>query len=216
MTSLRKAFLLASFLSFACFGAASASTLTIAALGDSLTAGYGLPRAEGLVPQLEAWLRARGHDVSIRNAGVSGDTTRGGRARVDWTLTPDVDAMIVTLGGNDVLRGLSPQKAKANLAAIIEAAQAKGVPVMLVGLTAPPNYGEAYKTAFNNMYRELADEYGTALHPNFFYNFFQGLERTAALDRFMQRDRIHPNAEGVAVVIKSLGPAVEDWINQIK
>ena len=88
--------------------------------------------------------------------------------------------------------------------------------MMLVGLTAPPNYGEAYKTAFNNMYRELSETYGTALHPNFFYNFFDGLDRTTALKRFMQRDGIHPNKDGVAVVVKYMGPAVEAWVRDIK
>ena len=111
---------------------AAAEPVTVAMLGDSLTAGYGLPQGEGLVPQLQGWLDARGAEVVLLNAGVSGDTTAGGLSRVEWTLTEEVDAMIVALGGNDYLRGLAPEEARANLSGILAAGQRKGVGLMLV------------------------------------------------------------------------------------
>ncbi|MDV7141412.1 arylesterase [Tropicimonas sp. TH_r6] len=194
---------------------AVAEQLTIAALGDSLTQGYGLPQEQGFVPQLEAWLTARGHDVALINAGVSGDTTAGGLSRVAWTLTPEVDGMIVTLGGNDMLRGIDPTNSRANLRGILEAAQAAGVEVLLVGLQAPGNFGPDYKVAFDAMYPELAQDFG-ALHAE---SFFAGLAvegDPAAAARHMQSDGIHPNAEGVALIIEALGPQVEALLDQIE
>lgn len=130
---------------------AFAETTTIAALGDSLTHGFGLAQEDGFVPQLERWLRDRGADVEVLNAGVSGDTTRGGLARAAWTLTPEVDALIVTLGGNDALRGLDPAMSRSNLAGILEAADEAGAATLLVGMKAPTNYGPDYKRAFDAM-----------------------------------------------------------------
>lgn len=190
---------------------AAAETVTIAALGDSLTQGYGLPEADGLVPQLQAWLRDQGADAVVINAGVSGDTTAGGLARVGWTLTPEVDAMIVALGGNDVLRGIDPGASRANLDGILTAADAAGVRVLLVGLTAPGNYGPDYKAAFDAMYPDLAAEHGAALYPNFFAGLM-GEDVAAARASFMQADGIHPNAQGVARIVAALGPAVLDLI----
>lgn len=116
-----------------------AEPVTVVALGDSLTAGYGLSPEAGLVPQLQAWLTEQGRDVVVVNAGVSGDTTAGGLARLDWSLTPETDALIVELGGNDMLRGLPPAEARANLEAILKAGQARGLPMLLVGMKAPGN-----------------------------------------------------------------------------
>ncbi|MEX0309274.1 MAG: GDSL-type esterase/lipase family protein, partial [Tateyamaria sp.] len=115
-------------------GLAAAEPVTIAALGDSLTQGYGLPIEQGFVPQLQAWLTQAGHDVQVINAGVSGDTTQGGLSRVAWTLTPDVDAMIVALGGNDLLRGIGPEVSRANLDGIVQAATEAGVEVLVIGM----------------------------------------------------------------------------------
>lgn len=123
---------------------AQAETVTVAALGDSLTQGYGLPQADGFVPQLQTWLADQGADVNVINAGVSGDTTAGGLSRVGWTLTPEVDAMIVALGGNDYLRGLDPAISRANLDGILAAGQQAGVEMLLVGLTVGGNYGQDY------------------------------------------------------------------------
>ncbi|MEJ6397503.1 arylesterase [Yoonia sp. 208BN28-4] len=190
-------------------GAAQADTVVIAALGDSLTAGYGLPTADGFVPQLQDWLDAQGIDAEVRNAGVSGDTTAGGLSRTDWTLTPEVDAMIVALGGNDYLRGLDPAVSRANLRGILEKAQAAEVDVLLVGLVVGGNYGLDYKQDFEGMYADLSDEFDTSLFPS----FFAGLQAAAGMQEgvaeFMQADGIHPNAEGVAVIVDAIGPAVE-------
>ena len=188
----------------------SADTV-IAALGDSLTQGYGLPRDQGLVPQLEAWLRDRGEDVRVLNAGVSGDTTAGGLSRVDWTLTDEVDAMIVALGGNDVLRAIDPAETRANLDGILTAAQEAGVETMLVPMSAPGNYGADYKAAFDAIYPDLAAEHDAILAPGFF-EVLQAEGRETALARYMQPDGIHPNAKGVALIVEALGPQVLDLI----
>ncbi|WP_366142882.1 arylesterase [Pseudooceanicola sp.] len=185
------------------------------ALGDSLTAGYGLPAEDGLVPQLEAWLRARGGDVRVINAGVSGDTTRGGLARVDWSLTPEVDAMIVALGGNDMLRGMDPAASRANLDGILAVAAARDLPVLLVGLPGPSNYGPDYKAAFDGIYPELAEKWGTLLAPN----FFAGLAAEgdpAAVRKLMQADGLHPSKQGVALIVAALGPKVEALVAAVK
>jgi acyl-CoA thioesterase I len=184
--------------------------LTIVAFGDSLTQGYGLIEEEGFVPQLRGWLAGQGADVNVINAGVSGDTTAGGLARVDWTLTPEVDGMILALGGNDVLRGLDPAVTRANIDGILQAAQAAGVPVLLVGMQAPGNYGADYKAAFEAIWPELAETYG-AFH---FESFFKGLGDgdLAAARAWFQADGIHPNAEGVGLIVEAMGPAVLELI----
>lgn len=194
--------------------AAMADDVVIAALGDSLTQGFGLPNGQGFVPQLDAWLDGQGLAVDLRNAGVSGDTTAGGLSRVDWTLTDDVDGMIVALGGNDYLRGLDPALSRANLQGILEAAAAKGVPVMLVGIRAGGNYGPDYKAAFDAMYVDLAQDFDAALFPE----FFEGLredQQAGDLAQYMQADGIHPNADGVIKIVAAMGPAVEDFIGTL-
>lgn len=192
--------------------AAHAETVTIAALGDSLTAGYGLDQGQGFVPQLEQWLRDQGADVTIVNAGVSGDTTAGGLARVDWTLTPDVDAMIVALGGNDYLRGLDPANSRANLDAILAAGQAAGVDMLLVGLTVGTNYGPDFKREFEGMYVELAAQYETLLYPDMFAALRAGGETQSDMRRYMQADGIHPSAEGVAMIVANMGPTILELV----
>lgn len=189
-------------------GMVQAETVTIAALGDSLTQGYGLPMQDGFVPQLQAWLDQRGADVLVMNAGVSGDTTAGGLSRVAWTLTPDVDAMIVNLGGNDMLRGIDPAVSRANLDGILAAADAAGVDVLLVGHDAPANFGSDYKAAFDGMYPALAAEYGVELYGEFFAPLLVDGDIDAARAQYMQADGIHPNAAGVARIVNGIGPAV--------
>jgi len=189
-------------------GAAQAETVTIAALGDSLTQGYGLPVEEGFVPQLQAWLIAQGADVEVINAGVSGDTTAGGLSRVDWTLTPQVDAMIVALGGNDLLRGIDPSVSRANLAGILSAGSDAGVDMLLVGMQAPLNYGADFKTQFDGMYGDLATEFGVPLYPAFFAGLRADQDLQTARATYMQADGIHPNAAGVAVIVDAMGPEV--------
>ncbi len=191
-----------------------AQGVTIAALGDSLTQGYGLPAGQGFVPQLERWLQDQGQDVTVINAGVSGDTTAGGLSRVDWTLTPNVDGLIVTLGGNDLLRGISPEVSRANLDGILKAADTAGVAVLLVGMQAPGNYGPEYKAAFDQMYPELAATYGTLYAESFFEGLGGAGTDPASLGEFMQADGIHPNATGVARIVEGLGPAVLDLVRR--
>lgn len=191
-------------------GPGLAGPVTIAALGDSLTQGYGLTEENGFVPRLQSWLDAQGADVRLVNAGVSGDTTAGGLARVGWTLGPEVDAMIVALGGNDVLRGIAPEVARANIEGILQAARAADVAVLLVGTLAPGNYGPEYKAQFEAIYPELAAEYNVP-HVR---SFFAGLpsDDPARLAQYLQADNIHPNRAGVDLIVEGLGPAVLELI----
>ncbi len=196
---------------------AMAGPVTIAAFGDSLTYGYGLPAEDGFVPQLQEWLRGQGADVTLINAGVSGDTTSGGVARVGWVLGDGVDAVILELGANDMLRGIAPEQARANLDTILAQITARDLPVLLVGMLAPPNYGAKYQTDFDAIFPELADKYDTL-----YYRFFmRGLESTGKtrgeiLELYMQADRLHPNAQGVKLIVAAIGPSVLELIAQIQ
>lgn len=200
-------------------GAAAAEPVTVVALGDSLTAGYGLAdQSQGFVPVLEAWLKAKGHDVVLQNAGVSGDTTAGGLARIGWALGPDADVLIVTLGGNDLLRGIDPAASKANLDGILKEAAARKLPVLLVAMKAPGNFGPEYKAAFDGMYGDLATQYGALLAED----FFGGLRAAgadpadpASMATFMQADGIHPNPEGVKLIVEGIGPKVEELLARV-
>ncbi|MFN3641343.1 MAG: arylesterase [Gemmobacter sp.] len=189
-------------------------TPVIVALGDSLTQGYGLPEAQGFVPQLEAWLADQGRPARVINAGVSGDTTAGGAARVGWALADGADAMIVTLGGNDLLRGIDPAASRANLAAILSAAADKGVPVLLVAMEAPGNYGPEYKAEFDGIYAALAAEYDAILARAFLAPLLDGTGSPADIARFLQADGIHPNAEGVRRIVAGLGPQVVNLLDK--
>lgn len=182
---------------------------TLLALGDSLTAGYGLPQDDAFPVQLEAALRARGHDVTIVNAGVSGDTSAGGRARLDWLLSANVDAVIVELGANDGLRGLDPAQTRENLDWILARLKARGLPALLTGMLAPPNLGKDYGAEFNAIYPGLAKQHGVVFDP--FY-----LEGVAADPALNQDDGIHPNADGVAVIVKRIAPKVLELLARIR
>lgn len=190
----------------------AADTTTILALGDSLTAGYGLRQSDGLVPQLQGWLVGRGQDVTLINAGVSGDTAAGGLARLEWSLTPEVDAIIVALGGNDFLRGIDPAESRANLAGILQIAAAAELEVLLVGIVASGNYGPDFQRDFNAMYPALSQEFSTLLARDFFDGFRAPVAAGASVSDFMQPDGIHPNPAGVALVVEELGPQVEALI----
>jgi acyl-CoA thioesterase-1 len=191
----------------ACAGEAAAE-VRILAFGDSLTQGYGLPEELGFVPQLQAWLDGMGaDDVELVNAGVSGDTTAGGRARIAWSLTDEVDAVIVALGGNDMLRGLDPGMVRENLDAILDAVDARGLPVLLAGIPATPNWGEDYAQAFEAMYRELAAEHDAIFYPSFLAGMTRGRSLADAL-ALMQPDGIHPSADGVVEIVEDIGPSV--------
>jgi acyl-CoA thioesterase-1 len=172
-------------------------------LGDSLTAGYGLPAGQGFVPRLEAALRARGRDVRVLDAGVSGDTTAGGLARLDWALAERPHAVLVELGGNDGLRGLPPRDSRASLARILDTLAARGIPTLLAGMVAPPNLGTEYGREFLSTFADLAQERPEVV----FYPFF--LDGVAAVPALNQPDGIHPNARGVEEVVRRILPAVE-------
>ncbi|MCC5960943.1 MAG: arylesterase [Rhodobacteraceae bacterium] len=196
-------------------GAAGAEPLRLVALGDSLTQGYGLPADDGFVPQLQDWLHAQGHDVIVINAGVSGDTTAGGLARLDWTLAEPVDAMLVILGGNDLLRGIDPAASRANLDAILARLQQDDIPAMLAGMPAPGNYGPEFRDAFDGMYPELAQEYDVPLVPNFMQPMTDKADAGASFADLMQDDHIHPNADGVALIVDGIGPKIAAFLETV-
>ncbi|WP_081847209.1 arylesterase [Thioclava indica] len=193
-----------------------AAQTKILALGDSLTQGYGLDNpADGLVPQLQDWLQAHGADVTVVNGGVSGDTTAGGRSRLDWLLTPDIKAVIVALGGNDLLRGLPPSEARRNLDAILADLQDKDLPALLAGLPAPGNYGADYQSEFDAIYPDLAKKYDAVLVPNLLAPIMAtSLEERAKQD-LMQADNIHPSPAGVKKVVAVLGPKVLELLAKV-
>jgi acyl-CoA thioesterase-1 len=196
--------------------ACAAAPIQLLAFGDSLTAGYGLVPEEGFVPQLQAWLADQGRDVAVVNGGVSGDTTAGGKARIDWALSGQVDAMILTLGGNDLLRGIAPEEARANLDSIIQTALSKGIPVLLVPMSAPGNFGPDYKAAFDAIYPDLAAKYGLRLTKPFLQPILDLPDRKAAFAEFVQPDGLHPNSRGVALVVAALGPDILGLIDGLE
>lgn len=174
--------------------------------GDSLTAGYGLPAAESVPSRLQDELKARGLAAQVINGGLSGDTTSGGLARLDWVLDSvpggQPDLVILELGANDALRGIDPQITRRNLDALLKSLTSRNIPVLLSGMYAPPNMGEEFGTAFNRIYPELAKRYNVPHDPFF-------LEGVAAVRSLNQADGIHPNAEGAALIAARLAPLVE-------
>lgn len=169
-------------------------------LGDSITAGFGLPSAEALPVRLEEALRAKGLRVRVRGAGVSGDTTGGGLARVGYSVQDDTDLCIVALGGNDMLQGVDPKTVRANLEAIIASLKARDIPVLLAGMRAPPQYG-AYAAEFDRIFVDLARQDDVPAYPFL-------LEGVALDRRYNQPDGIHPNAQGVRIIAEGLAPVV--------
>lgn len=188
--------------------AASAEPVTIVGLGDSLMAGYELAPDEAFPARLEAALAERGHDVEVVNAGVSGDTTSGGLSRLDWSVPDGTDAVIVELGANDALRGISPEQTLANLDMILERLDARGLPVLLAGMMAPPNMGEDYAARFNAIYESLAGEHDVVFYPF----FLDGVALDPALNL---ADGLHPNADGIAVMVQRFLPYAERLLSRI-
>ena len=188
--------------------AAQARTVRILVLGDSLAAGYGLPVEDGFQARMTAALRGRGLDVQLVDAAVSGDTTAGGRARLEWALADGADAALVELGGNDGLRALPPNSTAANLRAILDMLQARRIPALLSGMLAPPNLGQEYGDAFKGVFTTLSARPGVIYDPF----FLEGVAGEAALN---QPDRIHPNAEGVRRIVARLLPAMERLVAQV-
>ena len=196
-------------------GAHSTTGPVIVAMGDSLTQGYGLLEDDGFVPQLRGWLAANGvEEFRVINAGVSGDTTAGGLSRAAWTLTPDVDGMIVALGGNDLLRGIDPAVTRSNIDGILAEAQKAGVAVLLVGMQAPGNYGPEFKRDFEAIWPDMAAKYDTLLVESFFVGLGENADPAQMRDLF-QPDGIHPNAEGVRRIVEGLGPHVLELIERV-
>jgi acyl-CoA thioesterase-1 len=185
--------------------AQDAAERTLLVLGDSLTAGFGLPSGDAFPAKLEAALRARGLEIKVINGGLSGDTSAGGLARLDWALEPKPDFAIVELGGNDGLRGLDPAQTRANLDAILTKLEEDNVRTLLAGMLAPPNMGADYARAFNALFAELAAKHGVAYYPFF-------LEGVAAQRELNQPDGIHPNARGVDVIVARIIPHVVQLI----
>ncbi len=184
--------------------AATAAPKLILAFGDSLTAGYLLKPGEGFAPQLETALRAQGHDVRVHNAGVSGDTTTQGRARLDWVLTglkAKPDLVVLELGANDMLRGAPVAAAAANLDAMLAEFARRGVPVVLAGMRASPNFGRDYVHAFDAMYPALAAAHHVALYPFF-------MDGVAAVRGMQLSDGMHPTPAGVAVIVRRITPTI--------
>lgn len=175
--------------------------IRLMAFGDSLVAGFGLAASNAFPAQLQTALRDQGYHVEVINAGVSGETTAGGAARIDWALGDDADMVLVELGANDALRGIDPEEVRENLDYILQRLKEERIPVLLAGMRAPANWGPAYVEGFNRIYPELAEEYGVTLYPFF-------LEGVATDPRLNQGDGIHPNARGVAVIVENILPYV--------
>ena len=186
---------------------AAAAPVTILALGDSLTAGLGVGPAEAFPVRLEAALQAKGHDVKVINAGVSGDTAADGAARLDWALAEPVNAVIVERGANDALRGLPVAQAEQALDRLLAALAAKKLPVLLAGMRAPPNMGPEYQAAFDGMYERLAAKHGVLLYPFF-------LDGVAADPKLNQGDGMHPSPAGVDVIVARMLPSVEQLLGK--
>lgn len=189
--------------------ARAAEPVRIVVLGDSLVAGYNIRTSEAFPAQLQKALKAKGHNVEVINAGVSGDTTSAGLDRLQWALPEKVDAVIVELGANDALRGLDPKAAKANLDKIITAVKAQGAEVLLAGMAAPRNLGAPYVQAFDGMYPELARKHGVLLYPF----FLEGVAMNPALNL---GDGMHPNPSGVAEITRRILPTVEKLIESVR
>lgn len=187
----------------------AADSQSIVAFGDSLTAGYGLPAEAAFTTQLDASLKQMGLDVEVVNAGVSGDTTKAGLARVDWSVPDGTSLVILELGANDALRGISPVETRANLGAMISKLKSRNIPVLLAGMLAPPNMGAGYERAFNAIYPELAKQHNVPLYPFF-------LQGVASIEKLNQADGIHPNAEGTMVIVKQLAPVVAKLLRSLQ
>ncbi|MEM8686810.1 MAG: arylesterase [Pseudomonadota bacterium] len=184
---------------------ARAEKIEIVALGDSLTAGYQLAPQDAFPVRLEAELKARGHEVSVLNAGVSGDTSTGALSRFDWAVPESADIVIVELGANDALRGVDPAKTREALDKMLKRLKDRGAETLLTGMIAPPNMGPAYAKEFNPLYKDLAEQHNVALYPFF-------LEGVAAQPELNLPDGIHPNRKGVDVIVRNILPHVESLI----
>lgn len=188
---------------------ALAEPLQLVGFGDSLMAGYQLPQEDALPAQLQRQLTAKGHEVVITNAGVSGDTTSGGLSRVDWSVPDGTDGVILELGANDALRGIAPEETEKNLEQIIMRLKERDIPIFFVGMLAPPNMGDDYGQKFNAIYPRLAEKYDLPLYPFVLDGVIT--ERSLLLD-----DGMHPNTEGLKLMAERMLPLAESWVAGIK
>jgi acyl-CoA thioesterase-1 len=188
--------------------AAQTRPLRIAALGDSLTAGYGLPQNAAFPAVLERALKGRGHKVEIVNAGVSGDTAAGGLARLDWSVPDGTDGVILELGANDMFRGLDPAATQRSLETIVTRLKARGIPVLLAGMYASRNLGADYVQRFEAIYRDIAGRHGLVLYPFF-------LEGVAGQRQLNLPDGIHPTAKGIETIVERILPTVESFLARL-
>jgi len=188
--------------------AANTRPIKIVVLGDSLSAGLGLPAPAAFPQRLQKTLESKGIAVDISNAGVSGDTSSGGRDRLDWSVPDGTQAVILELGANDALRGIDPAVTRSALSDILTRLKARGIAVLLCGMVAPPNYGSDYSARFNAIYPDLAKSFGVPLYPFF-------LEGVAADAKLNQADGMHPTAEGVDVIVKNMLPTVQAFLGTI-
>ena len=186
-----------------------AREIKLLAFGDSLIAGYGLPKKDGFSDQLEAVFNHAGTRLKVINAGVSGDTSAGGLSRIDWALGSNPDAILLELGANDSLRGIDPKITKTNLQKIITKLEKRGVPILFAGMVAPPNMGKEYGLEFEKVYLELAE-----VNKVIFYPFF--LEGVAGVPELNQEDGIHPNKEGVLKIVETIAPFVRELLKRVK
>ena len=207
ITGLLPAVAVAAAVSAASIPQVRAEPVSIVAFGDSLTAGYGLDPGQAFPEQLERALRRRGLDVTVANAGVSGDTASNGLARLEWSVPADADLVIVELGANDALRGIDPTITRQALSAIVAKLQGRGQGVLLAGMLAPRNMGDRFAAEFNAIYPDLAAEYGVPLYPFF-------LEGVAANRSLNLPDGIHPTAAGIAKIVDAMLPQVEALVKQ--
>ncbi len=183
-----------------------AEDFTILAFGDSLTAGYGLPHEQGFTHQLERELKRLGHNVTVINGGVSGDTTSGGLARLEWLLSAGrPDLVILELGANDALRGITPEITRANMEKMLSILEQAKIRTLVAGMIAPPNMGGEYGREFNRIFPELSKKYNDGLYPFF-------LEGVAGNPELNQSDAIHPNSDGVAVIVKNIIPYIAEYL----
>jgi len=189
-------------------GTVAAKPIKMVVLGDSLSAGYGLPAAAAFPVRLQKALEAKGIKVDMINAGVSGDTSSGGRDRLDWSVPEGTEAVILELGANDALRGIDPAVTRAALTDILTRLKARKIAVLLCGMVAPPNYGADYAARFNAIYPELAKSFSIPLYPFF-------LDGVAGETRLNQADGMHPTAEGVDIVVKNILPTVEAFLGAL-
>jgi acyl-CoA thioesterase-1 len=189
--------------------ASLAEPLKLVGLGDSLMAGYQLPQEDALPAQLQRNLVAKGHDVVITNAGVSGDTTAGGLSRVDWSVPEGTDGVILELGANDALRGIPPEQTARNLDQIVTRLKGRNIPILLIGMMAPPNMGGDYAQRFNAIYPDLAKKYDLPLYPF----VLDGVITDRSL---LLEDGMHPNTKGLAVMAERMLPLAQTWVSSIE